>query len=105
MGVSSAVSGNLRLSKRLRLPEGQYVHQRHKKSLIVLHHTAGADAESTFRWWLTDPKRIGTAYIVARDGRIFEVFPPEYWAFHLGVKGQRQLDRRSIGIELANAGW
>ena len=50
-----------------------------------------------------NPNRIATAYIVERDGTIFEVFDPRHWAFHLGLKGsQGQVDRRSIGIEIAS---
>jgi N-acetyl-anhydromuramyl-L-alanine amidase AmpD len=63
----------------------------------------GASVASTFEWWLTDPKPIGTAYIIARNGTIHEVFPPECWAYHLGY-GSRVDERRSIGIELASEG-
>ncbi len=96
--------------RTLRLPRGEYKDETARKNLIVLHHTAGADLESTFRWWVTDPKPIGTAYIIGRDGTILEIFPPEKWAFHLAVRNaprtvRRSLERRSIGIELASAGW
>ncbi|MCU1311539.1 MAG: hypothetical protein JWO20_2664, partial [Candidatus Angelobacter sp.] len=49
---------------------------------------------------------IGTAYIVERDGTIFEVFPPECWAYHLGLKigPTGVVDKRSIGIEIASEG-
>ena len=93
----------MKLDKSLKLPRSEYKNERTKKNLIVLHHTTGASAASTFKWWLTDPKPIGTAYIVARDGTIHEVFPPERWAYHLGY-GVRRDERRSIGIELANEG-
>lgn len=100
----------MRINRTLRLPYNQFLHKHHKKTLIVLHHTAGASAASTYRWWVTDPKRIGTAYIISRSGRIYEVFPPECWAFHVAVKhhprsARREIEHRSIGIELANAGW
>ena len=93
----------MKLDKSLRLPRSEYKNERTKKNLIVLHHTTGASAASTFRWWLTDPKPIGTAYIVARDGTVHEVFPPECWAYHLGY-GRRRDEKRSIGIELASEG-
>jgi N-acetyl-anhydromuramyl-L-alanine amidase AmpD len=63
----------------------------------------GGSATSTFRWWLTDPRPIGTAYLIARDGTIYGVFPPEGWAYHLGY-GNRVDEKRSIGIELASEG-
>jgi N-acetyl-anhydromuramyl-L-alanine amidase AmpD len=75
------------------------------KDLVVLHFTAGRTARSAFDTWRTDPQRIATAYIVDMDGTILEVFPPDHWASHLGVKGTNNLhDRRSIGIEIANVG-
>jgi len=93
----------MKIDQSLRLPADEYKNEVTKKKLIVLHHTAGASATSTFEWWLTDPKPIGTAYIVARDGRIHEVFDPKYWAYHLGYSVRKD-ERRSIGIELACEG-
>lgn len=95
----------LPIDRSLRLPLNQYLSDVSRKSLIVLHHTAGATAESTFNYWRSNGARIGTAYIVARDGRVYEVFPPEKWAYHLGIKKTRgRVDRRSIGIEIASEG-
>ena len=101
----------LKIDRSLRLPKTEYLSRRHKKSLIVLHHTVGGSARSTFEWWRTDrtmagkPSRIGTAYLIERDGTIYEIFPPECWAWHLGLKGTRgAVDKRSIGIELCNEG-
>jgi N-acetyl-anhydromuramyl-L-alanine amidase AmpD len=95
------------VDRSLRLSDAQYLQEEHPKDLIVLHHTAGGSARSTFNWWQEgDPKRIGTAYIVERDGTIFEVFDPRFWAFHLGLRGtEGRVDRRSVGIELASEGW
>lgn len=92
--------------RSLRLPLDQYLPDTQvKKNLIILHHTSGGSAKSTFDWWRTTPERIGTAYIVERDGRVFEVFPPESWAYHLGIKGTGgSVDRRAIGIEIASEG-
>jgi N-acetyl-anhydromuramyl-L-alanine amidase AmpD len=75
------------------------------KDLIVLHFTAGTTAKSAFDTWKNKPERVATSYIVDVDGTIFEVFPPRFWAAHLGVKGTKNVDdRRSIGIEIANVG-
>jgi N-acetyl-anhydromuramyl-L-alanine amidase AmpD len=75
------------------------------KDLLVLHFTAGTSARSAYDTWRNDPRRIATAYIVDLDGTIYEVFPPGCWASHLGVASPRSiLDRRSIGIEIVNAG-
>lgn len=87
----------------LQLPPTQYFPQGDPKSLIVLHHTVGGSARSTLKWWNDTAERIGTAYIVERDGTVYEVFPPEGWAWHIGV-GDAALEKRSIGIELASEG-
>ena len=93
----------LDIDRTLRLPDDQYVVEEAEKDLIYYHHTVGGSAKSTFKWWLMDPARVGTAYIIARDGTIYEVFDPKYWCFHLKI-GDSAVDKRSIGIELASEG-
>jgi N-acetyl-anhydromuramyl-L-alanine amidase AmpD len=93
----------LTIDRSRRLTTDQYHGEAQTKDLVVLHHTVGGSAESTFKYWQDDPRRIATAYIVERDGRILEVFPPEAWCNHLGCKDEG-LERRSIGIELASEG-
>ncbi len=94
----------MNVSTSLRLPADSYFPEKHTKDLIVLHHTVGGSAKSTFEYWRTDEWHIGTAYIVNRDGTVYEVFPPECWAYHLGLKTTREVDKRSIGIEIASEG-
>lgn len=95
----------LRIDTTLRLAETEYFADPQPKDLIVLHHTAGASARSTFNWWKEAPGRIATAYIVERDGTIYELFDPRHWAWHLGLSGTNgRVDRRSIGIEMASEG-
>ena len=95
----------VKVDRKNRLDQKDYIAAETKKSLIVLHHTVGGSAKSTIDYWRTDPGRIATAYVVERDGRICEVFDPKYWAFHLGLKGSGgAVDKRSIGIEIASEG-
>jgi N-acetyl-anhydromuramyl-L-alanine amidase AmpD len=93
---------------RLQLPSNQYIPERTAKDLIVLHFTAGLSAASAFTAWNSTKERVATAYLVDLDGAVYEVFPPEMWAPHLGVPGPDNanwiLDRRSIGIEIVNPG-
>lgn len=84
--------------------EERYFPEKHPKDLIILHHTVGASAISTIDAWKANHRRIGTAYVVERDGTVHQVFPSECWAYHVGVKGDRSLDKRSIGIEIASEG-
>ena len=85
-----------KIDRSLRLSDDMYYRQETKKSLIVLHHTVGGTAQSTIKYWDTDPRHIATAYVVSRGGTVFEVFDPKYWAWHLGVK-DRDIEKRSIG--------
>lgn len=93
------------IDRTQRLRSGyDYVSQPQPKSLIVLHHTVGGSALSSIDYWRSDPRRVATAYIIERDGTVYETFPPGMWAWHLGVKGGDELEKRSIGIELASEG-
>jgi N-acetyl-anhydromuramyl-L-alanine amidase AmpD len=90
----------------LRLPDGQYLATETPKNLIVLHFTAGTTAKSAYNTWVNDPQRIATAYIVDRDGEIYEAFDPKYWAYALGIKGGMGpvFEKRAIQVEIANVG-
>lgn len=95
----------LQIDRSLRLSPNQFVQKEaDRKDLIVLHSTAGGSVRGTFDWWQVTPERVATAYIVDRNGVVFEVFDPKYSAFHLGLKDTQANDYRSIGIELVNWG-
>ncbi len=89
---------------RFVLPNKEFYPEVVEKDLIVLHFTAGQNAQSAFNTWMNNPEHVATAYIVDTDGTIYEIFDPSYWAYHLGVKGTSKHDKRSIGIEIANVG-
>jgi N-acetyl-anhydromuramyl-L-alanine amidase AmpD len=96
----------LQIDRSLRLTPNQYVQKEaDRKDLIVLHNTAGGSAKGAFDWWQATPERVATAYIVERNGTVFEVFDPKYSAFHLGLEDTQANDYRSIGIELVNWGY
>jgi N-acetyl-anhydromuramyl-L-alanine amidase AmpD len=98
------VAGNVDRSTFV-LPPKEFAGDVIRKDLIVLHFTAGTTARSAFQTWRNDPQRVATAYLVDVDGTIYEVFPPQFWAAHLGIKGSKNAhDKRSIGIEIANVG-
>lgn len=89
-----------------RLTDDQYYHDVVPKTQIYLHHTVGGSAKSTFEYWQSNVERVGTAYIIERDGTVYEVFPPEQWCHHLGLKlsSNTAANKASIGIELASEG-
>lgn len=94
------------IDRSLRLPNDQFYPESFPKKQIYIHHTVGGSAKSSFNHWLQDPLKVGTAFLIDRDGTIFEVFDPRYWCHHLGLKHKRntQLNQHSIGIELASEG-
>lgn len=88
------------------LTNGQYLSSEDEKKSIILHHTAGLSADSAIRWWNTTPERVGTPYIIDRDGTIYECYEPQYWAYHLGIVGDDNWNEmHSIPIELVAAGF
>ncbi|HEX9950645.1 MAG TPA: N-acetylmuramoyl-L-alanine amidase [Rubricoccaceae bacterium] len=87
----------------LRLPPAQFMGGTWPKDLLVYHHTAGGSAASSLASWVATPTRVGTAYLVERDGTVYEVFDPAASAGHLGLGGRQET--RSIGIEICNWGW
>jgi hypothetical protein len=104
----------LRVERSLRLPDGEFFPASRKKTGIAIHHTVGGTAYSTLEHWLRDRTKagkrrvVGTAYIVDRDGTVFEVFQPLAWAFQFGLEWpparQLKFEQRFIGIELASEG-
>jgi N-acetylmuramoyl-L-alanine amidase len=75
--------------------------------IAVLHYTGmqtGAEALARLR----DPEaRVSSHYLVEEDGRVFRLVDEARRAWHAGVsfwKGERDVNGRSIGIEIVNPG-
>lgn len=87
------------------LTNGQYLTSEYEKLSQFLHHTIGLTAMSAWRWWNSTPDRVGTPYIIDRDGTILECFDPKLWAYHLGIRGDDNWqEKHSINIEVVSAG-
>jgi hypothetical protein len=98
----------MNINQSWRLPEDQYFPQRTTKSGIALHHTVGGTARSTFEYWKSNREMVGTAYIIDRDGSVYEVFDPSCWAWQFGLRWPDDkkvaFEKRFIGIEIASEG-
>lgn len=90
--------------KRKYLDDNQYIKRKYKKTQIVLHHTVSSNFNSVYWAWQQSKDRIGTAFVINKKGIVYELFPPEYWAYHLGGKSAKEHNMQSIGIELVNEG-
>lgn len=87
------------------LKNGQYLDRAYPKMAITLHHTVGTSAKSALEWWDQTPARIGAQYIIDRDGKIYEAFQPDMWAYHIGINGDQDwFEKHNIGIELVSMG-
>ena len=92
------------------LPSHKYYSEIFPKTSIVLHFTAGLSAQSAYHTFLRLSSRTATSYIIDRDGKIYELFPPRFWALHL-FRHQHgeppiyyQLEQKTIAVELVNVG-
>ena len=75
--------------------------------ILVLHYTGMRTAEEALAR-LCDPEaKVSAHYTVDRDGRVYMHVPEERRARHAGVSywaGTRDVNSRSIGIEIVNPG-
>ena len=75
--------------------------------MVVLHYTGMPTAAAALQR-LTDPEsKVSSHYMIDEDGTIYRLVPEEKRAWHAGVgfwRGIRDVNARSIGIELVNPG-
>lgn len=98
----------LEIKQDWQMPDAEYFKIVNKKTGICVHHTVGGTARSTFNWWNQDSQMVGTAFIIDRDGSVYNVFDPECWAWQFGLPWDYEdkiaFEKRFIGIELASEG-
>lgn len=88
------------------LPDNKYFKDVNVKTNIVLHHTVSSSASSSIGWFNEKQDKVCTAYVIDKDGTVYELFNPKYWAFHLGIpKTNGKFDKKTIGIEIVNEGY
>ena len=75
--------------------------------LIVLHYTAMQDAQAALDRLCSPEAEVSAHYLIASDGTVIQMVEEAQRAWHAGVgswAGQDDINSRSIGIELDNAG-
>jgi N-acetyl-anhydromuramyl-L-alanine amidase AmpD len=96
-----------------RLDERCYSPAVYPKDLIVLHFTAGSTLSGAVAEFRRRADGVSVPYVVDTDGSIAELYPPELWSYHLGMKIEkgkpnpnpnRIHEKRCIGIEIVNVG-
>lgn len=76
-------------------------------SLIVLHYTGMRTGEEALARMRDPAAKVSAHVMVETDGRVFRMVPDERRAWHAGVAewaGQRDVNARSVGIEIVNPG-
>ena len=75
--------------------------------ILVLHYTGMRTAEEALERLCDPAAKVSAHYTVDRDGRVYVHVPEERRARHAGVSywaGVRDVNSRSIGIEIVNPG-
>lgn len=98
--------GDMKVDTTCNQPAEQYIQQKSDKDKIFIHYTvSGSDAKNVLRYWNSTAERVSTSFVIsgrgAEDGLVYEAFNPDYYSYHLGVKGTNgKLDKSSVGIEI-----
>ena len=75
--------------------------------MLILHYTGMATAADALRRLCEPSAQVSAHYFVFEDGRIVQMVPEARRAWHAGLgawQGERDLNSRSIGIEIAHPG-
>jgi N-acetylmuramoyl-L-alanine amidase len=78
-----------------------------RPNFVIIHHTSNENIEHSLRVLTGTTPRVSAHYLIARDGRIYNLVDERQRAWHAGASywgGQRDLNSSSIGIELDNNG-
>lgn len=78
-----------------------------RPDMVVIHHTAMASAEAALKRLCDRAAEVSCHYLIAEDGRLWRLVAETDRAWHAGAGAWgavADVNSRSIGIELANAG-
>ncbi|HEX9462085.1 MAG TPA: N-acetylmuramoyl-L-alanine amidase [Alphaproteobacteria bacterium] len=74
---------------------------------LVLHYTGMPTGTAAISRLRDASAKVSAHYVIEEDGRVFQLVPEERRAWHAGIaywRGHRDINGRSIGIELVNPG-
>jgi len=74
---------------------------------VILHYTGMPTGAEALAWLRNPSSEVSAHYVVWEDGRIVQLVGEARRAWHAGLsvwKGERDLNSRSIGIEIVNPG-
>ncbi|KPA17288.1 N-acetylmuramoyl-L-alanine amidase, family 2 domain protein [Candidatus Magnetomorum sp. HK-1] len=83
-----------------------YYNKEVKKKSIVLHFTAGY-LNGDINTLTKKDYKVSVPFVIARNGKIYQLHDPKYWSYHLGpnsIGGNDKCSSQTIGIEISNIG-
>lgn len=75
--------------------------------MLVLHYTGMANADAALDRLCDPAAKVSAHYVIDESGAVYQLVPEDRRAWHAGVaswRGNRDVNGRSIGIELVNPG-
>ena len=78
-----------------------------KPDMVLLHYTGMPSHDGALDWLCREESQVSSHYFVHEDGRVLQLVPEARRAWHAGKSfwaGDEDINSRSIGIEIANAG-
>ena len=93
--------------KTLPAPSPNFDARKVPPDILLLHYTGMPTGEAALARLCDAAAKVSAHYLVEEDGRIFALVAEERRAWHAGVsfwKGERDINGRSIGIEIVNPG-
>lgn len=75
--------------------------------MLVIHYTGMPTAEAALERLCDPAAKVSAHYVVDEDGTVYQLVAEDRRAWHAGVscwRGERDVNSRSIGIELVNPG-
>ncbi|MBZ6075211.1 N-acetylmuramoyl-L-alanine amidase [Microvirga puerhi] len=78
-----------------------------RADMLILHYTGMPDEGEALQWLCNPISQVSAHYFVFEDGRVLQMVPEARRAWHAGASywdGETDINSRSIGIEIANAG-
>ncbi|MBI3452693.1 MAG: N-acetylmuramoyl-L-alanine amidase [Rhodospirillales bacterium] len=75
--------------------------------MLVVHYTGMANGAAALDRLCDPAAKVSAHYLVEEDGRVFRLVPEDRRAWHAGIafwRGVRDINARSIGVELVNPG-
>jgi N-acetylmuramoyl-L-alanine amidase len=81
--------------------------ERETTDILLLHYTGMPDHAQSLAWLCNPESKVSSHYFIFENGRVLSLAPEERRAWHAGASlwsGDGDVNSRSIGIEIANAG-